>query len=313
MNQENIQNIFIGLLVAGLILIGAGMYLVSQQVQSVANSVKQIQQGIDETKPVAQPSSTDTKKIPTVMAQVGPFELMTGSFTFKVVCEGKMFVPPTGGRDSDARTTCTGLNKLVVVRDERLTGVDKVEEKTIATITTTADTDAELHAEIVTAGEATAIMIDFHENDPMDEGVCMPYGYNYLYDTVAPGALKQLYNYPDQAGTGVWAYGVMAYVNGCASGAAYPVEPVMIYDPATDKSIVVTEARGVPAHLWDGRDEGYPNQGWSGTGDKGSPFWSDLKWNDIDLRFEINLHLIDGRIQPYWFDKNGKDVTPDVF
>jgi hypothetical protein len=49
MNQEQTQNVFIGLLAAGLILLGGGMYLISQQVKSVATSVKGNQAGVTET------------------------------------------------------------------------------------------------------------------------------------------------------------------------------------------------------------------------------------------------------------------------
>jgi hypothetical protein len=56
MNQEQTQNVFIGLLAAGLILLGGGMYLISQQVKSVATSVKGIQRGSVQQQPAPQPS-----------------------------------------------------------------------------------------------------------------------------------------------------------------------------------------------------------------------------------------------------------------
>jgi hypothetical protein len=309
MNQDKNTRLFIIVLAAGLLLVGTTVFLQGQSIMKMQKSLSTIAAFL-EKKPVVVSDSKDIKEVSRIMSQAGPFELMTGTFTFKVVCDGRLYVPPTGGRDSDARKTCTGMNNLVVVRDERPTGSDQVEEKILATITTSADTDAQFSANIVSAHEATAISVEFRE--AMNDGVCPPYGYNHIYDTISPGKFVSLKNSPEYAGSSVWGNGVMAYVEGCASGAAYPVEPVMIYDPETDKSIVVTEMKGVPAHLWDQKEAGYPNKGWSAVGDQGSPYWSDLKWNEIDGRFEINLHLVDGRIQPYWFDRAGKDLTPDI-
>lgn len=43
MNQEKMQNVLLGVLMVGLVLVGGGMYLFSTQLQSVATSVKGIQ------------------------------------------------------------------------------------------------------------------------------------------------------------------------------------------------------------------------------------------------------------------------------
>ncbi|MEI7512274.1 MAG: hypothetical protein WCK01_02325 [Candidatus Uhrbacteria bacterium] len=73
MKQEQIQNIFIGLLAVGLILVGTGVYLVSQQVKSVATSVNGIQRGVAQLQ-VVKPVTTE----PTVAAPVVDLNLPTG-------------------------------------------------------------------------------------------------------------------------------------------------------------------------------------------------------------------------------------------
>ena len=67
MNQEQTQNVFIGLLAAGLILLGVGVYMFSVQLQSIATSVKQVQQGIVQQQAaspvVAAPNQPNQNKI----------------------------------------------------------------------------------------------------------------------------------------------------------------------------------------------------------------------------------------------------------
>ncbi len=46
MNKDNIQNIFIALLAAGLFLLGVGVYAIGNQLISVSDSVKRIEQGL---------------------------------------------------------------------------------------------------------------------------------------------------------------------------------------------------------------------------------------------------------------------------
>lgn len=46
MNQEKMQNVLLGVLLVGLVLVGGGMYLFSTQLQSVATSVKGIQTSV---------------------------------------------------------------------------------------------------------------------------------------------------------------------------------------------------------------------------------------------------------------------------
>lgn len=315
MNPESKSHWLITLgLAVGLMLVGFASYMQANAIKQQGKKIDMIFSALSDsgstTGTPSMPASSERTGAAYVMSQVGPFELMTGTFTFKIVCEGELFVPPTGGRDSDARTTCTGLNALVVVRDERPTGSEKIEEQVLARLRTTKDTDAVLRAEVIPASESASILVDFHENDPMQEGVCMGQGYNYIYDTVAPGELAPIRNYPALLSDHVWAYGVMAYIPGCGSGAGYPTGPVMLYNPGEDRQIRVTQEEAVAGSLWtsdDARGGRYP---FTAGGDK-LPYWSDLKWNDVELRFEINLNLIDGRIQPYFFNTKGEDVTPD--
>jgi hypothetical protein len=324
LQKDTVQNIFLGLLAGGLILLSGGMFFLYQQVQTVSQTLKQMEQavtGIPTNEVSDLPEATDAPGRPTGRVtnyQVASKEqaLITGKFTFKHVCDGEIQNAAIYNGELGIQV-CIGTNKLFVVRDRREDGGELSEEEILITKNVVKPEDALFLKSVEflpVVGAASTILIDFSVDPCMsvgDCGVCMGSGFNYKYDSVFPGQLEALRNYPQFSESGVWAAGVLAYVEGCASGAAYPVEPVMIYDPGTDKSIVVTEMKGVPAHLWDRGQVGYPNEGWSGAGDKGSPFWSDLRWNDDGMRFEINLHLIDGRIQPYFFNTKGEDVTPD--
>ena len=73
MNQEKLQNVFIGLLALGLMLVGGGMYLFGMQLQTVAMSVKGIQVGVAQLQAV-KPVTT----APTVVAPVVDLDLPTG-------------------------------------------------------------------------------------------------------------------------------------------------------------------------------------------------------------------------------------------
>lgn len=228
------------------------------------------------------------------------FELVTGTFTFKVMCDGKLY---------DEKVPCAAAKTLVVVRDERPTGSTLVEEKTLATVTTTKDDMIVFRAFAVPGvGEGKDIIVNFYAQDTRNLGVCMTNRDMAIYDTESPGTYKALKNYPDYTDYGVWANGVLAFVPGCSSGAGYPSDSVMIYNPTKDRVVTVTETKAVPPGLWDDA-KGFP---FDMSSDK-LPYWSDLKWNDDLLAFTINLHLVndDHRIQPYAFEASGKDVTAE--
>ena len=59
MNQDKIQYILIGILMAGMFAIGLGVYVMGQQIQMISGSIKTIEQGMNQqTKaPVTQPTS----------------------------------------------------------------------------------------------------------------------------------------------------------------------------------------------------------------------------------------------------------------
>ncbi len=63
MNQEKMQNVLLGVLMVGLVLVGGGMYLFSTQLQSVATSVKGIQVGMAQLQAV-KPVVTEPAVVP---------------------------------------------------------------------------------------------------------------------------------------------------------------------------------------------------------------------------------------------------------
>lgn len=127
MNQEQTQNVFIGLLAAGLILLGGGMYLISQQVKSVATSVKGIQAVV--TAPVAVapvtnqdlPTGDNDRGIMVVddgkVLATKALSTKAGKIVFSWNCYGE--TPkvnlPTGDNDSSAGIECVGDQALFAV------------------------------------------------------------------------------------------------------------------------------------------------------------------------------------------------------
>ena len=297
MNPNANRPLFIIVSIVGIVAI----MVISLALMKTADQAN-IQNTVSSQSPMA--SSTELKTVGTDASMFNStpfettFELVTGTFTFKVMCDGKIH---------DEQIPCASEKQLVVVRDERPTGATLVEEKVLATVTTTKDDMVIFKALAVPGlGEGKDIVVDFRTMDRSSLGLCMTDQFSAVYDTVSPGQYKTLKNYPDYAEGGVWANGVMAYVPGCASG---PADAVMIYDLSTDNVINVTEAKAVPPGLWEEGQAGFPT---SADG-KRLPYWSDLKWN-VDLGvFTINLHLVDEsyRIQPYAFDSKGKDVTAE--
>lgn len=108
MNQEQTQNVFIGLLAAGLILLGGGVYLISQQVKSVATSVRGIQQGVAQLKEVKPVVASDFTTIGRLSFKAGGDDF----WTIEHRCRGDR---KTAGDLVGDKSYCIGKNQLVLV------------------------------------------------------------------------------------------------------------------------------------------------------------------------------------------------------
>ena len=121
MNSERLQNILLGVVIAGLILLGAGMYMFSLQLRSVATTVNQIKQGIAVSAPTTD-SIGDTDKGILVVDDgqiLMTTDLLTkiGTVSFSLNCYGQVVrVTPRPIGDSDAAgDQCVGEQALFAV------------------------------------------------------------------------------------------------------------------------------------------------------------------------------------------------------
>ncbi len=85
MNQEKMQNVLLGVLLVGLVLVGGGMYLFSTQLQSVATSAKGIQGSVAQLQTV-KPVVTESTVVSTAQQAVSK----------KVTIGGLSFALPEG-------------------------------------------------------------------------------------------------------------------------------------------------------------------------------------------------------------------------
>ncbi len=302
MNQEKMQNVLLGVLMVGLVLVGGGMYLFSTQLQSVATSVKGIQGSVAQLQVVKPVVATPIKP---VINAINPVHLgkemdrlapagFEGSFASR--CVGEI----QSAAQQDYVPYCIGTTQLVytsagsdfvisqVATPDLLHAVflESIDKGSVQTV-------YQGLVPPLSVGAATDVVFAFGLNScfsgTCDDGPTLNFvDFNILLKTI-----RNLSNFPMTYKDFVWGdQGKALYISSACGAGGCVANPIFMYDLAKDQASSVTTEKA--AGIVGSRDEN----------GKILAYWSGLRW-DEQLGFSVDLNHVNGSVAHIQFHSDG--------
>lgn len=116
MSKDTIQNIFIGVLLAGLVLLISFVYLLAAKIETATKGIQRIERGLQQSQGASEPDAMALQGEESTTLNFGAINEMSvktgaGTFTFTQVCKGE-------AKTVRGYKICVGMNRLMGLLDK---------------------------------------------------------------------------------------------------------------------------------------------------------------------------------------------------